>query len=486
MVVRTRMAPSPTGEYHIGSMRTMLYNYAFAKKNAGQFILRIEDTDRQRYVEGSQERMLQAIKDYGLSWDEGPEVGGPYAPYTQSDRLSIYKDYALKLIESGDAYHCFCSEERLTQVREEQKKAGFPVTKYDKLCLKLSKEEISDKLKRGEKFVLRFKMPDSEDISFDDIFLGKITFNTKDLDDYILLKSDGFPTYHLAVVVDDYIMKISHVLRGIEWLASTPKHILLYKAFNLDMPLHGHLPNLKEVGANKKLSKRSGTVDANSFLRDGYLPEALLNFLMLLGWNPGTEREIFSLEEFINEFSLERVHKTDLVAFDREKLLWMNGFYIRKLSTSELHHKIIDWAQKFQVDLKIKDANKEYVIKSLSLIQDRMRTLGDFKQLSQFFFEEPVLGDDFLYKFSSSKESGKVIIKNFLEMYASIDTKDWSADNLDKLSHGLLEKLSLKPKEAFMTVRHALTGASATPPLFDVMEVLGKDCVVRRLKVCIN
>ncbi|HSX39910.1 MAG TPA: glutamate--tRNA ligase, partial [Candidatus Saccharimonadales bacterium] len=398
MTVRTRMAPSPTGEYHIGSMRTMLFNFAWAKKNNGQFVLRIEDTDRTRLVEGSLERTLQVVKDFGLSWDEGPVVGGPYAPYVQSERLSLYQEYANKLLESGHAYYCFCTPERLTQVREEQQKAGAPLTHYDKFCLKNSKEESEARVKAGEKHVIRYKMPADEEIQFNDLFLGPITFHTKDLDDYVMLKSDGFPTYHLAVVVDDHLMNMTYIMRGVEWIPSTPKHILLYKAFGWEMPLTGHLPNLKEVGAHKKLSKRDGTVDARLFLEEGYLPEALLNFLMLLGWNPGTEKEIYSLEEFISAFSLERVHKTDLISFDREKLLWFNGVYIRQMSVEDLWLQIVKWAATYGVDLGIDDRDHDYIIKVVALTQERLRLFSEFNELTSYFFTEPKVDKELLNK----------------------------------------------------------------------------------------
>jgi len=340
-MVKTRIAPSPTGEFHIGSMRTLLYNYAFAKKNGGRLVLRVEDTDRERFVEGSLERALQVIKDFGLNWDEGPEVGGPCSPYFQSQRLKLYKKYAAQLIEQENAYYCFCTKERLDQMRKLQQEAHLPVTKYDGFCLKLTPEQVKDNLEKNLPYVIRLKVPQDRILVFNDIILGRIEFPTGDVEDQILLKSDGFPTYHLAVVVDDHLMEITHILRGSEWLASVPKHMLIYEYLGWEMPATGHLPNLKEVGAGRKMSKRVGDVAAAEFLKNGYLPEALLNFIMLLGWNPGTEREIFSLDEFIKAFSLERIHKSDLVAFDREKLLWFNGYYIRQLSGEELYERLV-------------------------------------------------------------------------------------------------------------------------------------------------
>ncbi len=478
------MAPSPTGEYHIGSMRTMLYNYAWAKKNGGQFILRIEDTDRQRFVPGALERTLKVIRDYGLSWDEGPEVGGPFEPYIQSQRLHIYSEYAKKLVEKGLAYCCFCSEEALQKARQDQKVNGSPVTKYNRHCLMLSGNEVSEAIKRGEKHVIRFKMPENEEVFFEDLFLGKISFNSSDLDDYVLLKSDGYPTYHLAVVVDDRLMRISHVLRGVEWLPSTPKHILLYKALGWDMPIHGHLSNLKEVGANKKLSKRSGSVDAVFFLKDGYLPEALLNFLMFLGWNPGTEKEIYSLSDFIKDFSLERVHKSDLVAFDRDKLLWLNGYYLRSLGAMEVYERIVVWAEKFEIPTVLNTMHKEKGVKLVSLILDRLKKLSDFEGLTSFIdcFETPPSA--LVSKFAGNLETAQVIIRSFLESFVS-DKLVWDEKNLELAGHEVLSKLQMKPKDAFMTLRVAISGKEVTPPLFATLELLGREVVLERLRLYI-
>jgi glutamyl-tRNA synthetase len=331
MKIRTRLAPSPTGEIHVGSMRTLLYDYALAKQSGGELVLRIEDTDQERYVEGAVERMLKVIKDYGLSWDEGPEVGGPDEPYFQSQRLDIYKKYALELVEKGSAYYCFCSEERLEKLREEQRAQKSPVTKYDRYCLTLTKEEIEKNLKDGVPYVIRLKVPNDREIEVEDLVLGKLKFPSNDIDDQVLMKSDGFPTYHLGVVVDDHLMKITHILRGREWLPSTPKHVLLFEAFGWTPPKFVHLPLLREVDSTKKLSKRTGSVGALDFLQEGYLPEALLNFMMFLGWNPGTEKEIYSLDEFVKDFSIEKIQTSEMAAFDRQKLLWINGMYIRNM-----------------------------------------------------------------------------------------------------------------------------------------------------------
>ena len=455
----------------------MLYNYAFAKKSGGQFIMRIEDTDQKRLVPGAVERLLAVVKDYGLDWDE---------LYVQSQRLEIYKKHAQELLQKNAAYYCFCTEERLKALRDEQQKSGAKTTKYDRHCLNLSEEKIAHKLKAGEKHVIRLKVPTSQDISFDDLFLGKITVNSSELDDQVLLKSDGFPTYHLAVVVDDHLMGITHILRGIEWLPSTPKHILLYKAFGWEMPLHGHLPNLKEVGATKKLSKRVGDVSALSFLEAGFLPEALLNFLMFLGWNPGTEKELYSLTEFITDFSLDKVHTSDLVAFDREKLLWLNGVYIRNLSSNALWDRITAWAQKFNVDLKVAEFDQSYIVQVVGLVQERLETLQEFTELTGYFFENPNVDRDLLVAQTIDSTKSQQILCEFVDGLSVVEEKSWNRDTLDKLCHELLAKQGYKPKEAFMTLRVALTGVTATPPLFDVMAVLGKDLVLKRLNLLLS
>ena len=484
LTVKTRIAPSPTGDFHIGQMRTVLYDYAYAKKMNGVFLLRIEDTDRVRYVSGAEDRIMDTIRDFGLPWDEGVRVGGEYGPYTQSQRLDIYKKYALELVEKGNAYYCFCSKERIDELRKAQQEAHLPTTKYDKHCLDLTPEQVQKNLKDGIPYVIRLNVPKNEVIKFRDEILGDLEFPSNDLDDQVLLKSDGFPTYHLGVVVDDYLMKVTHILRGVDWLPSTPKHVLLYKAFGWELPIFAHLPNLKEVDERKKMSKRRGSAFAYEFLKDGYLPEALVNFLMFLGWNPGGDKEIYSLKEFIVAFSLERVQKTDLVSFDREKLLWINGQYIRQLSEAELYDKITAWAKKWEVDLGVGNSDREYVIQVLALIKDRIKVLADFMELSGYFFTAPKV--DLTILSSYSRDNWVKILSSFAKILTEIDLKDWNRETLEKLSHSFLEENKYTTKEAFMTLRVAVTGSSATPPLFDVLELLGKQVVLDRLNALIT
>lgn len=479
--MRTRMAPSPTGELHVGSLRTLLYDYALARSSGGEFILRIEDTDQSRYVEGSVERMLKTIKDYGLTWDEGPEVSGPFEPYFQSQRLDIYKKYALELVEKGKAYYCFCGEDRLEKLREEQKEKGL-ITKYDKFCLHMSKEDVEKNIKEGKPYVIRLNVPANEEIEVEDMILGKLTFPSDDIDDQVLIKSDGFPTYHLAVVVDDHLMEITHILRGREWLPSTPKHVLLYKAFGWDVPNFVHLPLLRETDSTKKLSKRTGSVNAADFLKDGYLPEALLNFIMFLGWNPGTEREVYSLDDFVKDFSIENIQKSEMAAFDRQKLLWFNGLYIRNIPLEDLWGRVEKWHEEYSKKLDLKEFSREYCLKSLELVRERMKKLSEFNDITSYFYERPKIDKKFVEKFSGSVERAREIIKNYLETFENISSENWNIDYLDKISHEKLEEFSYKPKEAFMTIRYVVTGHESTPPLFDVLGLLGKKETIDRMK----
>ncbi len=468
--MRTRMAPSPTGEFHIGSMRTLLYSYALGKQNGGQFILRIEDTDKKREVAGALERLQKVVHDYGLDWDEY---------YKQSERLEIYQKHAKELVENDKAYYCFCSEDRLNTMREEQKARGLPTTKYDGLCRSISLSDAKARVENGESYVVRLKVPVNEDVHFDDAILGHIVFNSKDVEDLVLLKSDGYPTYHLAVVIDDHLMNISHVLRGQEWLPSAPKHVLLYKAFGWDIPVHAHLPNLKDKGATKKLSKRFGDVHAVAFLEKGYLPEALLNFLMFLGWNPGGEKEVYTLEEFVKDFSLARVHKTDLVVFDREKLAWFNGQYIRSLDTKALLAKLTLWAENFDVTLVSSGADEAYVLRVLSLVQERMKLLSEYNSLVDYFYMRPMVDSSLFLKYTSDIDRAKVILKGFHNILISLDT--WTIVELQEKLYAFIKENNYSAKEAFMTLRIALTGKDATPHIFDMLELFGKEESLSRI-----
>jgi glutamyl-tRNA synthetase len=377
MEVRTRIAPSPTGEdLHIGNLYTALINWAYAKKNSGKFVVRIEDTDRERYVEGAEKTILSSINAFGLVPDESPEAGGPYEPYRQSERLDLYKGYADELLTLGLAYKCFCSKERLEEIR----------TKEAADRTKKKHREYCDLNATGEKFVIRLKVPENEDISFDDLIRGKITINSRELDDQVLLKSDGYPTYHLGVVVDDYSMKISHVIRAEEWISSTPKHVLLYKAFGWELPVFVHLPILRNSDKSK-LSKRKNPVWVSWYLKDGYLPEAILNYLALMGWSHPEQKEIFPVEEFIEKLELKDFSPVG-PAFDQTKLDWMNGEYIRKMTDEQLADRLEDYLK--QVDLIAKNIpSKETLLKLVPLVKERIKKLSDFIPLTDFFFGKP-------------------------------------------------------------------------------------------------
>jgi len=460
------MAPSPTGEYHVGHIRTLLYNWAYARKMKGKFIIRIEDTDRKRFVPGATERILDVISDYGFDWDEGPRVGGPYAPYIQSERLQIYQKYANELIRKKAAYYCFCTPQRLAEMRKKQKERGVVSTKYDKLCLHLPQEKIIQNLNEGRSYVVRLNVTEGKVISFNDLVYGKVSVSTSEIDDQILLKSDGFPTYHFGVVVDDYLMKISHILRGNDWLPSTPKHILLYEAFGWQKPVYAHLPNLKELGSTKKLSKRYGPVSAREFLDQGYLPQALNNFLMFLGWNPGTDKEFYSLEEFIKAFSLEKIHKTDLVAFDRNKLDWMNGEYIRRMPDEELMEEIYKFYKK--------GYDKKIISETVPLIKTRIKKLSEYENLCLFFFKKTKVDKTLL---------GRNYKKHLQAALSGIEEiQDFNNLTLNQALLNCVKKNNFKTSDFFMDLRIAITGVKVTPPITESIVILGKDETLRRIK----
>lgn len=469
MNVRTRMAPSPTGEYHVGHIATLLKNYAFAKKHRGQFVLRIEDTDQERKVEGAVERIMDVIRAYGLNWDEGPDKGGPYGPYVQSQRLDIYKEYAQKLVESGEAYYCFCTKERLEQVHAQQVAKKIPPM-YDKHCRTLSSAEVAEKLTQKLPYVIRLKVPSDQSIEFTDLIRGKITIQSNTVDDQVLLKSDGFPTYHLGVVVDDHLMQISHILRGEEWISSTPKHVLLYRAFGWEQPIYAHIPVFLNPDGKGKMSKRKGTVSAISFLEDGYLPEAMLNFFMILGWSPKDQREILTLEEYIQEFDPKDISAKSVV-FDLKKLGWINGIYIRKLSTNQLIEKLAPFIPAH--------FPRELLPQVVPLISERLIKLSDFKELTDFFSIDPQIDLTALTK----KATNELVHQ---QLQTTIDAmnamSEWSHENIEKVIREIQSSHEWKTSQYFMMLRIAVTGKQATPPLFETMNAIGKDNIIRRMQ----
>lgn len=481
--IRVRFAPSPTGFLHIGGLRTALYSYLFAKQNGGKFILRIEDTDQKRYIEGTAEVIYSGLKWAGLQYDEGPDIGGSYGPYIQSQRLELYKNYADKLLEDNNAYHCFCSEKTLEQMRQEHI-AGNKIPKYDRRCLKLGNEEVQKKLKLGESFTIRMKIPDSRIIEIEDIVRGRMVFNTNEIDDQILLKSDGYPTYHLAVVVDDRLMKISYVIRSEEWLPSTPKHILLYEYFGWEPPKWAHLPLILNPDKTK-MSKRKGDVSVESYIEKGYLPEAMINFLAFLGWNPGTNKEIYSLKELIKDFSLEKVHKSGAV-FNIDKLNWLNGYYLRKMPLNELTKKITPLLEKGGL-VKRNGYNFEYIKKIVELERPRLTNLGEIGERSEFFFKIPqydiglLVWRDMLFKDVASS------LKVSLEALSKVDNSYFNRKNLGAILLKESEKAKSKDKGRLLwPLRVALTGLQKSPSPFEILEILGKEESIKRIEAAIK
>lgn len=469
--VRVRFAPSPTGYVHVGSLRTALYNYLFARHHQGCFVLRIEDTDQSRYVEGAVENLLETLRWAGLDYDEGPEKGGPYGPYFQSQRKEIYHEHVQQLLDKDAAYPCFCSEETLNAMREEQQKKGLPVM-YDGRCRNIPKEEALKRMK-SEPHVIRLKVPRTGNTMVKDIIRGDVSFENALIDDQILLKSDGFPTYHLANVVDDHLMKISHVIRGEEWLPSTPKHILLYRAFGWQEPQFAHLPLLLNPDRTK-LSKRQGDVAVEDYRAKGFLPQALVNFVALLGWNKGDDQEIFSLEELVKYFSLERVNKAGAV-FDVHKLEWMNGHYIRSIAEDEYLRIGQEWLKKLNLDTG--DAQKNRLI--LQAVRPALNKFADLPQKTAVFFKDALEYDEQAKEWLAKPES-KEILKIMIEELAQTD--ELTVESFKTLMKTVQKRSGQKGKDLWMPVRAAITGETHGPDLGIVLTVIGKRKVEQFLK----
>lgn len=463
--IRTRIAPSPTGSPHIGTAYAALFNYCFARKNLGDFVLRIEDTDRTRFVENSENEIVEALTWLGLELDESPKNEGKFGPYRQSERLDIYKKYAEELIKNGKAYFCDCSAERLTKVREEQQAKG-ELPRYDRKCR-------YDPPKSTENCVVRLAIPEDGETVVIDLIRGEISFQNKLIDDQVLVKSDGFPTYHLASVVDDHLMEISHVIRAEEWLSSTPKHVLLYNAFGWEIPNFAHLPLLRNQDKSK-ISKRKNPVAVDYYRQQGYLPEALINFLGLLGWSMPDDQEIFSLEDMVENFSFDRVDPAGPI-FDVQKLDWLNGEYIRSMNPATLAKKLVEG--------EFTRYTVEQVNQVLSLVQERMKKLSEFDSLVNFFFE-PVKSskEDFLPKAKDQEDSKKILV-TLSEALANIA---WTAEVLEKEISQYQENTDWSRKDLFMTLRKVVTGREATPPLFETLAIIGKEKTLERLDQAIQ
>ncbi len=478
MRVRTRFAPSPTGYLHIGGLRTALYAWLYAKKNGGDFILRIEDTDRNRLVDDACEIIYRTMKDTGLVYDEGPDVGGPYGPYIQSERKDIYKKYAEELVEKGAAYYCFCTKERLSKLHEDAKANGQITAKYDKHCLKLSKEEVKRRLEAGEPYVIRQNIPTEGETEYEDLVYGKITVPLSELEDNILLKSDGWPTYNLANVIDDHLMGITHVIRGIEYLSSTPKYNLLYDALGWQRPTYIHLPPVMK-DAKRKLSKRYGDASYEDFIKKGYLKEAILNYIALLGWSPSENKEIFTLDELAQAFDLKGISKSPSI-FDIDKLTWMNAEYIRALSPEEFLRRATPYLD------EALDGCCDYSL-ICSLIQPRLETLAQIPEKVSFLREMPDY-DLSLYNHKKMKTSPETALPILKEAYSALkELSDYSVSGVHDVLVPLAEKMGIKNGQMLFTVRVALSGVAVTPGgANEIACLLGKDETLRRLETSIK
>ena len=475
--VRVRYAPSPTGHPHVGNIRTALFNWLFARHHGGSFIVRIEDTDTARTVAGAVETILGGLKWLGLDWDEGPDAGGDYGPYYQSERLKIYAEAAGRLMSQGDAYHCYCSPQRLKEMRKEQARQKQPPG-YDRRCRSLSAEEKARCEAKGMKPVVRFKFPREGVTEFNDLIREKVKFENALIDDIVLIKSDGYPTYHLASVVDDHLMQISHVLRAEEWLSSTPRHLKLYKALGYEPPLFAHLPMLLG-GDRSKLSKRHGAVSITEYREQGYLPAAMLNFLALLGWSLDDKTEIFSRQDLIDSFTLERVNKTAAI-FNTEKLDWMNGVYIRTLSPEDFSRLALPFLDRGLPPQVKRPLSTDYVNRVLPLIHERARKLAEVPDLTDFFFSGSLeYAAEMLIAKKMDGESTLKALETSLKRLEAVSGFD--EDALEAVLRPLAEELGLKAGQLFGVLRVAVTGRTAAPPLFQTMTVLGRENCLKRL-----
>lgn len=480
--IRLRFAPSPTGFLHIGNLRTALFTYLLAKSQGGDFILRIEDTDEKREVKGALESLLKILSWLGIDFDEGPHLGGAYGPYIQSQRLDIYKEYTQKLLDKGEAYYCFCSEERLAEMRDQQQKRK-EAPRYDGHCRNLSPAEVEAKIKEGWPYVIRQKMPLNTCVEVYDELRGKIVFNSNDLDDQVLIKSNGVPTYQFASVVDDHLMEISHVSRGDEWISSFPKNALLYKSFGWTAPKFIHLPLILNKGGGK-LSKRQGDVFVEDYKEKGYLPEALINFCALIGWHPKDDQEILSLEEIIEKFSIAGIGASPAV-FDIEKLDFYNAYYIRQKSISELVDLCRPYLEKDKlIDEKTDPALIEKVI---SVSQERLKKLSDISDLSFYLFQDEIEYEkDLLIWKSLSLEEVKNNLKELFDILTEVKEEDWQQEFLENLIIPYLKENNKKNGDYLWPLRVALSGQKNSPSPFELAWVLGKEKSLARIKKALS
>ena len=475
--IRVRFAPSPTGYLHVGGARTALYNYLFAKANGGTFYLRVEDTDRKRFNEDALRDLFRDLRWLGLDWDEGAEQGGELGPYYQSERLNIYAEEVKRLLEDDKANHCICSEERLAEVRAAQEKSGQAVTGYDRHCRNISLSEAQQRLENGEKSVVRLKVPLDGTTVFHDQIRGEIVYQNTVLDDLVILKRDKFPTYHLASVVDDYYMQTSHVMRGDEWISSTPKHVLLYDALGWEAPIFCHLPVILAAGGGK-LSKRHGAASVGDFRDLGYLPETLVNFLALLGWNPGDEREVMSKEELIECFSIDRISPTS-AAFDEKKLLWMNGQHIRLSDDSLLLEKLKEDLPEIVPEESLEGVSNAKLLHIVQVLKSRINFLNDLAPMAAYFFVAPQEYDEKAAKRAFREGSLEVseLIINALEELDSFET-----EVVEGAFKKVCETHNRKLGQLVHPIRVAVSGTGVGPGLFELLSLVGQKEVIARIK----
>lgn len=475
--VRVRYAPSPTGDPHIGNMHSALFEWLYARRQGGKFIVRIEDTDQERVVPGALETILEGLQWLNIDWDEGPLVGGPYGPYLQSERLATYQEMAERLIRQGDAYRCYCSRERLDEMRQDQDRRG-QATGYDGRCRHLSAGERQETEAGGGPSVVRFVMPTSGKTLVHDLIHGDVEFSNELIDDFIILKADGFPTYHLAAVVDDHLMEISHVLRADEWLTSTPRHLQLYRALGFTPPGFGHLPIL--LGPDReKLSKRHGATSVLDYRDQGYLPEAVLNFMALLGWSLDDKTEVMSVETLKENFSLERVSGSPAI-FDQEKLIWMNGLYIRQLTEEDLAERLAPFLDR-DLPGELVPVDRDYLLRIVPLIRERIKLLSEAANLTSYFFQQEVDYDSAdLAQRGMDQESTVAALRLARDELAAVAA--FEHQNLEETLRAAGSALGLAARQFFGTLRVAVTGRTATPPLFETMEVVGRERVLSRLE----
>lgn len=481
---RLRVAPSPTGDPHVGTAYMSLFNLAYARKTGGQFVLRIEDTDRARYVPDSERQIFDTLRWLGLPWDEGPDIGGPYGPYRQSERLETYRPFVERLLADGHAYYCWCSTERLAELRRAQQESKASVTGYDRLCLNKSREERAALPGFSETPVVRMLVPDDAPTAFDDLIRGRV--NAPRPDDQVLLKADGYPTYHLAVVVDDHLMAITHVVRGEEWISSTPKHLLLYRWLGLEPPAFAHMPLLRNTDRSKISKRNNPAARLTWFVEQGYLPEALRNFLQLLAYPPAEdESEVASFAEFVDGFSWEKVNTVGPI-FDLQKLNWLNGHYLRSISPADLAERIVDHLVRFgQWPAAPNPDQVSLMARATPLIQERIGLLSDALPMLDFLFvpdAELVVAEDAR---AQLKEDARTVLEACLDELARLEVFEHVLIEA-ALRARLVDTLGLKPRFAFGPLRVAVTGKRVSPPLFESMELLGRDSCLTRLRALLD